>query len=101
MTFPAQKSFGAYITERVGPKWVYAKRTTDRLTAQYPGSVVILPKQQKQLAKGYKREWGAEYDTPAWMALCALRATTNQLDYAGFDNTTQNMVEEAIKALTS
>lgn len=105
MTFPTQKSFGDFTRERFGPNWVFAHRATDRLRARYDKNncpvVVITPKQQKHLHADYKREWGVEYDKPAWQALCALRAATNQLDYSGFDIATQNMIEEAIEALTS
>lgn len=100
MTFPTQKTFGQFIAERVGPKWVYAKRTTDQIRSMYPGAAVILPKQQRQLAADYKREWGAEYDAPAWKALCALRAVSEQVDFCGFDSRTKLMVINAIEALT-
>jgi len=100
MTFPAQKTFGEFIKERVGPKWVYAAQRSKRIAAQYPGSKVILPQQQRQIAKDYKREWGEEYNPAAWMALCALRATASQVDFCRFDRETKKMVLDAIEALT-
>lgn len=107
MTFPAQKTFGEYIAERVGPKWVYANRTTDRLCSRYPDSIVILPKQQHQLAADYKREWGEEYNVPAWKALCALRHVKMELETAGIKgvmvacSASYDSVCEAIEALTT
>lgn len=83
MTFPPQKSFGEFIAERYGPKWVYAQRASDRLKSRYPDSVVITPKQQRQLAADYKREWGAEYDKASWQALCALRSARRCLAFYG------------------
>ena len=53
-----QKSFGDFVAERYGPKWVYAQRATDRLRSQYPNSVVITPKHQKQLKVDYAKAWG-------------------------------------------
>ena len=101
MTFEVQKSFGDFIKERVGPKWVYVQRNSDRIAGQYPNSAIILPKQQRELAIEYKKEWGAEYDRAAWFALCALRATKNQIDYPSFDEDTKSMVDFAIAALTT
>lgn len=105
MTFPVQKSFRDFTRERFGPNWVFADRITDSLRAQYDRNdcpvVVITPKQQKQLHADYKREWGAEYDKPAWQALCALREVAGD---AGWDNlapSTQQMIREAAEALTS
>lgn len=76
--FPKQKSFGEFTRERFGSNWVFAHRATDRIRARYNKNdcpvVVITPKQQKQLHADYKREWGAEYDSPAWQALCALKS---------------------------
>jgi hypothetical protein len=69
-----QKTFGEFVSDRFGPKWVYACRRTDRLSAQYPGSVVITPKAQKELRDDYRRVWGREYDPEFWAMLCALRA---------------------------
>lgn len=100
MTFPAQKSFGDFIKERVGPKWVYASQRSKRIAAQYPGSVVVLPAQQRELAVTYKREWGEEYNPAAWMALCALRAVSTQVDFCGFDKETKIQILDAIEALT-
>lgn len=97
IAFPVQKSFGDFIKERVGPKWVYAQRNSERIASRYPGSVVILPKQQRKLAADYKRNWGQEYDKPAWKALCALRAVDRQQN---LDVETHAMVLEAIEALT-
>ena len=100
MTFPAQKSFGEFIAERIGPKWVYAAQRSKRIAAQYPGSVVVLPAQQRELAVLYKREWGEEYNPAMWMALCALRETSKQVDFCGFDAATKTMVLDAIEAMT-
>lgn len=47
--FPVQQTFGQFIAARVGPRWVYAQRNSDRIKSQYPGSAVILPKQQREL----------------------------------------------------
>ena len=69
-----QKTFGEFVSDRYGPKWVYAARATDRLRARYPDSVVITPKAQKQLRVDYQREWGREHDPQFWAMLCALRA---------------------------
>ena len=55
---PAQKTFGEFVADRSGPKWVYACRRTDRLSAQYPGSAVITPKAQRELRDDYRRAWG-------------------------------------------
>jgi hypothetical protein len=103
MTFLVQKSFGEFIVERYGPKWVYAQRTSDRLKARYPDSVVITPKQQRQLAVDYKREWGQEYDRSAWFALCALRAAKQaiSLHCAVVCPDTLSDIDFAIAALTT
>lgn len=74
MQIPKQKTFGEFIADRYGPKWVYAHRTTDRIRRQYPESVVITPKQQRELTTDYQKEWGREYDPEFWAMLCALRA---------------------------
>lgn len=110
MTFPAQKSFGDFIRERHGRNWVYAARSTPRILAQYqkynPDTgeheppALITPKQQRELAVTYKREWGEEYNPAAWMALCALRAVSTQVDFCGFDKETKIQVLDAIEALT-
>lgn len=104
MTFPVQKSFGEFTRERFGPNWVFAHRATDRLRARYDKNncpvVVITPKQQKHLHADYKREWGAEYDAPAWQALCALRAVTKEASWDRMAPTTQDMICYAIQALT-
>lgn len=71
---PQQMSFGDFIKMRHGPKWVYAARATPQLRYRYPDSVVITPKQQRELARDYKAEWGREYDPEYWQMLCALRA---------------------------
>jgi hypothetical protein len=102
VNFPVQKSFGAFIAERFGPKWVYAQRASDRIARQYPGSVVITPKQQRQLAADYKREWGEEYSPASWNALCALRCIRDHA--VARDNcpaTIQALAEGAILALTT
>src|ERR1700719_3010760 len=73
-----QKTFGAFMRERVGLNWVYAARCTDSIRARYNKPdcpvVVITPKQQKQLRADYEREWGGEYDPQYWAMLSALRA---------------------------
>ena len=77
MTFPAQKTFGEFVADRYGPKWVYAARATDNLRSRYPDSVVITPKYQDHLRRDYAREWGREYDPAFWQMLCALRHCRN------------------------
>lgn len=61
-----QKSFGEFTTERFGPNWVYAARSTEALRARYNKpdcpAVVITPKQQRQFAADYKAQWGREND---------------------------------------
>lgn len=102
MTFPAQKSFGEFVADRYGPKWVYAQRSSERIARQYPNAVVITPKQQRQLSADYKREWGAEYDPARWKALCVLRQIREHLE-AG-DDCRAIMLELArggIEALTT
>lgn len=74
-----QKSFGQFIADRYGPKWVYAAKRSERIARQYPQSVVITPKQQRQLAVDYAKEWGREYDPVFWQMLCALRAALEAL----------------------
>lgn len=77
--FPLQKTFGEFIAENYGPKWVFADRATDRLRDRYPNSVVITPKQQRQLHEDYKRLYGREHDPAAWAMLCALRAALEEV----------------------
>lgn len=93
-----QLSFGQFIALHVGAKWVYAHRRSERITRQYPGAIVILPKQQRELGTAYKKEWGKEYDKPAWMALCALREVLTE--YRKASKTAPPSVFEAIHALT-
>lgn len=109
-----QKTFGAFIAERYGPKWVYAHRRSDRIAHQYPNSAVITPKQQRDLARDYKTEWGREHDPEFWQMLCALRNNRLMLyawkgarakmglpDDHGELNASIAEVEAAIKAATS
>lgn len=98
--FPKQKSFGVFISERYGPKWVYAHRRSKRIAYQYPNSAVITPKQQHELARDYKREWGEEYTPAAWRALCALRAISKDIMFETMAVETQDLVCYAIQALT-
>lgn len=98
--FPKQKSFGAFISERYGPKWVYAHRRSERLAYRYPNSTVITPKQQRELARDYRREWGEEYSPAAWQALCALRAISKDIMFETMAVETQDLVCYAIQALT-
>lgn len=86
MTFPAQKSFGDFIRERHGSNWVYAKRASPALLARHhkPGTVIITPRMQRQLAADYAKVWGREYDVQFWEMLCALRATESMLRACGF-----------------
>lgn len=94
---PAQKSFGAFIAERYGTKWVYAQRRSERIACQYPDSAVITPKQQRELAADYRRQWGEEYNPAAWLALCALRAVVStQCSAASLE-----LCGKAIEALTT
>lgn len=94
----AQLSFGQFIELHVGTKWVYAQRNSARIKSQYPNAIVILPKQQRELAAAYKKEWGKEYDKPAWLALCALREVL--VEYRAQSKTAPAIVFEAIQALT-
>ena len=93
-----QKSFGDFVKERYGSKWVYAQRASERIKSRYPDSVVITPKYQRQLAADYKREWGREHDLPVWEALCALRSARGCLAFYG--STALAEVEKAITGLT-
>lgn len=84
MQQPQQKTFGDFIKERFGRNWVYSARATDAIKARYTKynpetgnhepPAVITPKQQKQLAADYAKEWGREHDPEFWTAVCALRA---------------------------
>lgn len=89
MNLPPQKSFGDFTAERFGRNWVYAARATDAIKARYTKwnpeteqhepPTVIAPKQQRQLATDYAAEWGREYDSQFWAAICALRAIGGEL----------------------
>lgn len=79
----SQKSFGEFVSDRYGPKWVYAARRSERIARQYPNSTVITPKQQRQLKIDYARFWGREHDQPFWLMLCALRDLVDLDKHAG------------------
>lgn len=94
----SRPSFGEFIAQRYGPKWVYAARNSAALRRQYGRDVrVILPREQERLREDYHRLYGRERDEAHWRMLCALRAVTQQLDYGNFDKPTQTMVQAAIE----
>lgn len=82
MTFPAQKSFGEFTRERFGSNWVYGRsKNQESFARNGERQTVITKKEQRQLHADYKREWGAEYDAPAWrpFARCARPPTSSTI----------------------
>lgn len=99
--FPRQKAFGDFIKERYGPKWVYAQRASSRITSQYPDSVVITPKQQRQLAADYRRLYGREHDPAFWAMLCVLREVQKNVSgLSVFSSMLESKVDAAIELAT-
>lgn len=96
-----QKSFGTFIAERYGPKWVYAARRSPRIARQYPDSTVITPKQQRQLQVDYAAAWGREYDPQFWLMLCALRTVIGQIEFCRFTPEAREEVQYAIEQATN
>lgn len=102
--FPRQKTFGEFVADRYGPKWVYAAHATDRLRSKYPDSVVITPNKQRELTDDYAKEWGREYDPEFWQMLCALRLAETVLGSTppnAQNNAAYAAVCDAIEAATN
>lgn len=102
MTFPIQKSLGDFTHERFGPNWVYGRsKKQESFGRNGERQTVITKKEQRRLHADYKREWGAEHDLPAWRALCALRETAGDEGWDSLQWKTQQMIREAVEALTT